>query len=315
MTTLLLMVIFPASGVSRSQKTEKPIVRDNYLYYFDDSSFITVADRILPNVRSRLGALIGDTLPYKPAIYIVDDLNYFNKLIGGKFPDWGAAAAFPERKLIAIKSPTRFNINRSLEELLAHEYAHLVTSHTSGFHSPPRWLDEGLSMFVSMEWSWSDNLAMSKAAVFGQYVSFEEIERVNRFSEGKAHVAYAQSYLAVTFLIDNYTKNAVRVFLNEVALGKSPEIALYVATGSTPEEFEGDFRAHLNGRFNVLSLFMDTIFFWLGLAIIAIVGALLKFRKRRQYYRKWEQEERIHSTDFDYGDVENPEQLDDDDEP
>ena len=100
---------------------------------------------------------------------------------------------FPERELIAIKSPDKFSTGHSLEELLAHEYTHLVLAYRTGFYKAPRWFAEGLSMYVSMEWGWSNNLSMSRAAVFGQLVSLEDIEKVNRFGEGKAQVAYAES--------------------------------------------------------------------------------------------------------------------------
>lgn len=307
----LLVAASSVFGAGRDRTDESPVSAEHF-DYIGNPTFLPVVTHAVERVRERLATLVDDTLPYKPSIYIADDPARFKELIGGRFPDWGAAAAFPERKLIAIKSPETFNINRSLEELLAHEYAHLVTAHAAGFHTAPRWLEEGLSMYVSMEWSWSDNLAMSKAAVFGQHISLRDIEQVNRFGEGKAHVAYAEAYLAITYLIDNYTDRAIRVLLSETASGSSAEKALYEATGSSYDEFEADFRAHLNNRFNVLSLFMDTIFFWLALAVILIIGAFLKFRKRREYYRKWEQEERLHSTDFDYGDPDRPEEIDDD---
>jgi len=43
-----------------------------------------------------------------------------------------------------------------------------------------------------------------------------------------------------------------------------------------------------------------------------IIGFFLALRRRRQYYRKWEEEERLASTDFDYGDPDEPERPDDD---
>jgi hypothetical protein len=52
---------------------------------------------------------------------------------------------------------------------------------------------------------------------------------------------------------------------------------------------------------------------WLfvALAVVVVIGAFLRFRRRRQYYRRWEEEENLHSTDFDYGDPDNPEATDD----
>ena len=59
---------------------------------------------------------------------------------------------------------------------------------------------------------------------------------------------------------------------------------------------------------------MDTIYFWLALALIVIIGGAMNFKKRRRYYEQFEEDEKLHSTDFDYGDSDNPEQIDDEDE-
>ncbi|UCE24288.1 MAG: hypothetical protein JSU74_13520 [Candidatus Zixiibacteriota bacterium] len=314
-TVVALTLLSPASNETLANSRPEPIYRDHFAYYSDNASYVDRVERVIGRTRERLLNLLRDSLDYRPSVYIVSDQSRFNDLIGGKFPDWGAAAAFPERRLVAVKSPAEFNLNRSLDELLAHEYAHLVLARNTGLFSAPRWFDEGLAMLVSMEWSWSDNLAMSKAAVFGQLVDLSDIEKVNRFSEGKAHVAYAEAYLAVTFLIDTYDREAIGRFVETVARGGSAEEAIWAATGATGQEFEQDFRLHLNRRFNIISLFMDTIFFWLGLSVLVVIGGWLRFRKRRRYYRQWQEDEKLESTDFEYGDPEQPEHIDDDDEP
>jgi hypothetical protein len=309
---LLILVLTLVCAVEADEGAPEPIERAHFIYYLDNPRYASLIDTILNRTRTRLIQYLKDSLSYRPAVHIVEDLSRFEKLVGGYFPDWGAAAAAPARRLMAVKSPDRFNLNRSLRELLAHEYAHLALAHRCRLGTPPRWFDEGLAMMVSMEWSWSDNMAMSKGAVFGQLIPLKEIERVNRFSENKAHLAYAESYLAVKYLFDEYGVSAVNTFLDYVARGKSLDDALMAATGSDYDDFDAEYQATLLKRFNVLSLFMDTIYFWVALAIVVIIGGILSYRRRRQYYKDWEEHEKLHSTDFDYGDQDNPEQIDDD---
>jgi len=301
-------------GVGHPLDTE-PIERSNFVFYVNNQRYIDLADSVLNNVRILLKEMLVDTLPYKPSVYIIEDADSFKRLIRGRFPDWGAAVALPERRSIAIKSPDKFNIGKSLAELLAHEYAHLVVAHRSGFYSAPRWFDEGVAMLVSTEWSWSDNLAMSKAAIFGEFIPLRKIKQVNRFNQSQAGVAYAQSYLAVKYLLDQYGSNALNRFLDEIAKGSSVDNALIASSGSNYNEFEKEFHEYLTLHYNIATLFTDTMYFWLALAIIVVIGAALRYRKRRQYYKKWEQEERLQSTDFDYGDPNRPEKTDDEDEP
>ncbi|MEW5794978.1 MAG: hypothetical protein AB1772_01330 [Candidatus Zixiibacteriota bacterium] len=245
-------------------------------------------------------------------MYLAASEATFDSLIGGQFPDWGAAAAIPVRQRIVIKSPDSFRLNRPLRELLAHEYSHLALAYRTGLHAAPRWFDEGLAMVVSMEWSWSENLTLNLASVAGQFVPLEEINQVNRFDESKARLAYAQSYVAVQYLFDTYKIEGVNIFLDQLARGVPIDIAMMAATGSNYADFEEEIRVYLRQRFNLVGLMADTIYFWLALALILVIGFVLKILRRRKVYRRWEEEEKLASTDFDYGDPRRPEESDDD---
>lgn len=288
------------------------VEKNNFIYYYENQTLVERSDKILANARNRVINLLGDSLDYKPSIYLFDNIEEFNKLVAGNFPDWGAAAAIPERRLVAVKSPDKFNLSKDINELLTHEYAHLITAYKAGYKEVPRWLDEGLAMYISMEWSWSDNLAMSKAAVFGNLISISEIENVNRFNENKAQIAYAISYLSVEYLVDEYGSNAVNRVLKYLFEGNSIDNALNSAIGSNVYEFQSDLNDEFNKRFNIASLFMDTLFFWMFLALIVIVGFFINYRRRHKYFKKWDEQDNFQSNDFDYGDSENPEKSDDD---
>ncbi|MDF1544232.1 MAG: peptidase MA family metallohydrolase [bacterium] len=313
-TILCLVSLMVGAGVVATPPNipTPPIEREHFTYFLSNPSQIDLADSVLNLIRVRTTELLNTDLPYKPSVHVVDNADRFKQLTRGLIPDWGAAAAFPERKLIAIKSPDKFSVGRSLAELLAHEYAHLALDHRCGFNDPPRWVNEGSAMYLSTEWSWSNNLTMSRSAVFGQLVPLREIELVNRFESDKAQVAYAESYLAVQYFLDEYGVGSFNTMLDQIAQGKSFDAALAAGTGSNQAEFELEFSAFLEKRYNLVSLFMDTMLFWVGLALIVLIGTFLRYKKRRQYYKKWEEEEKYQSTDFDYGDADNPEQTDDD---
>ncbi len=305
---IFLSIISSNARVSNIQ----PIHKEYFDFYFTNTAYVESANKTLEGIRLRLIEMFKDSLDYKPKVYLIEDIKDFNRLTRGLLPDWGAAAAFPQRGLIAIKSPDKFNITKSLEELLIHEYAHLALAAKCGFYIPPKWLNEGVSMYVSMEWAWSNNLSMSRAAIFGQLLSLYEIEKMNRFSAGKANIAYSESYLAVKYFLDEYGINSFNILLRYIAQGEKLDKALSNSIGGNYKEFNEEFLQYVNKRYNIVSLFMDTSFFWIGLAIVVIIGSFIRYKKKRKYYKKWEEEEKFHSTDFDYGDSDNPEQIDDD---
>lgn len=308
---LLVLLVMAFSQQLEAERYE----RTHFVLQSSGYVDLDLVEATLNESRQRLIDLVRDSLTYRPVIQIAFSDQEFDSLIGGYFPDWGAAAAIPSRKQMIFKSPDRFNLSRSFTEMLTHEYVHLVLAERVAYRPLPRWFNEGLAMYVSTEWSWSDNLAMSQAAVFGKYLPLDEIDMVNRFTESKAHLAYAQSYLTVNYLFDAYGIKALNIFLDRLEAGDSIDSALRQSTGSDLKEFQVEVWTMFESRFNLVSLFMDTIYFWLALAIVLVVGGVMSFRKRQRYYEQWEKDEQLHSTDFDYGDPDDPEQTDDEDEP
>ncbi len=304
---VLLVALFGAVGNAETT----PITRGNFTYYFDVPQYIDQADSALHAAHTRLQTLLKSDLDFPSEVFLVSSNTTFDSLLGGQFPDWGAAAAIPALKRIVLRSPETSPVNRPFNELLSHEYSHLALDYRTGLHSAPRWFDEGLAMIVSMQWSWDDNLTLNLASVTGQFIPLNDIDLVNRFGESKARLAYGESYMAVQYFFDNYGVEGVNQFIDQVARGVSLDDALMASTGSNYRDFDEEIRVYLSQRFNLIGLVADTMYFWLGLAIIAIVGFVLKMRRRRQYYKKWEEEEKLASTDFDYGDPDDPEAPDD----
>ena len=309
---LFLVGLIMIAPIQARMPQPEPIEREHFTLYIDNPHLADRIDSVLILVRGRLARMLGDSMSYRPEVYVTDHENYFKHLVGGRFPDWGAAAAIPSRRMIVLKSPEKFNVQKPIEQLLAHELSHLALAERLRGFRAPRWFDEGLAMLVSTEWSWGDNLTMGRAAVFGSFVDLDDIEKPNRLGQSRAHQAYAQSYLAVKYMFDEYGSAQVRVFLDSLASGVKKDRALRAATGADSDEFQTELFESFKKRYNLTMLLMDTMFFWLGLAVLVVIIVIMRYNKRREYHKRWEQEEKLHSTDFDYGDPDNPEQVDDD---
>lgn len=283
-----------------------------YKYYGVTGQFQPEVERAVQDARTKLATILKDTLSYKPEIHIAGGREEFARLSGSTFPDWGAAAAKPFERQIILKSPAHFDVGKPLAELVRHEYAHLALADRVNGQWVPRWVDEGVAMYISAEWDWTDNLAMGRAVVFQSVLALHEIEKLNTFGEGKAQTAYAQSYLAVKYMLDRYGIESFNVMLDQFRRRAAVDQALTEAIGATYLEFEEEFHVFLTGRYNLISIFTDMYFLWIFLALVVIVGFALKTIRRHRYYKKWDEEEKYQSTDFDYGNPDRPEQTDDD---
>jgi hypothetical protein len=267
--------------------------------YADSSYRITV---------QRLVRLLGPIPDDSLHIYIVGTQHRFDSLSGSALPDWGAGVAMPWKRRIVIKSPRIMRGEKSLGELVAHETAHIFLSRRVGRYEVPRWMNEGLAMYFSAEWGWQDNLSLSLAAVLGQLISLPEIENLNRYSGRKAQLAYSQSYVAFTYFLDRYGQSGLRIFLDAIASGKDVQYAFVAATGADEKAFEAEFAEYVHHRYNFLTLMLDSNLLWVLLALILVVGFILARFRRKKKFKELEEYDKYHSTDFDYGEVEKPDE-------
>ena len=229
----------------QADDNSNPILRQHYDYFAANDQFVGQVDSAVVLARNELRKILGDTLHYRPKIYIEKNLEDFSRRIGSAMPDWGAAVAMPYRQMIVVKSPAHFRLGKSLYELIKHEYAHLALEDRLHHVEPPRWLNEGLAMYVAYEWGWGNNISLSQAVLFGSIVPLREIEKLNRFPSGRAQIAYAQSYIAIKYLLEQYGTESFNILLDNLKDGKSIDTALMASIGSDYNGFEKEYIIYL----------------------------------------------------------------------
>ncbi|NMC44683.1 MAG: hypothetical protein GYA46_12260, partial [candidate division Zixibacteria bacterium] len=198
--------------------------------------------------------------------------------------------------------------DKPLGELVAHEYGHIILESAVRYQDVPRWLNEGLAMYLSAEWSWDDNLSMARAVIGGGAIPLNDIEYLNRFNAAKAQVAYSESFLAFKYFLDTYGASSLRILLAEIASGRPIDAAMTAAIGADTDAFEREFSRFLQGRYNIVSFLFDSNLFWILLAMVVIVGFIFVRLRRRRRIEQLDDYEALHSTDFDYGETEKPDE-------
>lgn len=314
---------------------QTPITAERYSYqrevpggeYFANSAqWYQIVNTAIERAETRAQGVFGSYTLAKYSVFLVDSEEEFASFVGDGFPDWGGAVAIPSRNTIVLKSPAMSATDKPLDQLAAHEYAHLLIHHfTTRARSstgsmpvaqpPPRWLDEGLAMYLSSEWSAGDFLTISKAQLTGGFVPLASYDSLNLFGQGRAQVAYAQSYLAVKYLIDYYGAATLVDLLSELRSGKTESQALEKVLALDQAGFETELFGYMYEQFTLFGVLMGSTIFWLALAALVVIGAFQARKRKASRYAQWEEEEKLQSTDFDYGDPDNPEKIEDEDKP
>ncbi len=239
----------------------------------------------------QISAFLGDSLTALVTVYVVDSEEEFRPMLGGGFPDWGIGCAIPQRNVIVLKSPLHFSYSRPLSELVAHELAHIFLGNLAKGAALPRWLDEGFAMHQSREWRFGQDKAVAWAALTGSLLRLSEIESVNAFRQKKAQLAYTESFLAVSYLVDEYGEDVIKELVEHLANQTNIDLAFLKTVGFNYLTFQLEFDEFIETRYNWISLFGDTLPLWVGLAFLIVFLYLAKRRHAKKILKRWELEE------------------------
>lgn len=289
---LILCLTVPSLAVSTRVDIFKIQAPDEDL--LRRTSAVMVAARV--DLEKLLGSKIEDTIN----VFIADNRHDFDTATFGGVPDWGVGVAVASKRLIAVMSPAGQNYDQPFSEILRHELAHIALHYRTDGNRIPRFLNEGIAMLFAHQWGFNDELTLARAKLTGSYLSLTEIDEVNILKTGQAHIAYAQSYQAVKYIMDTFGPQTLAQILDGFRAGYDRDHVFQEVLGTDFAGFDKMFAVYLSNHYHWIMLFTDPNILWIGLALLFVVGFLLVRKRRKNVYKKWEEEEKLESTDFDY---------------
>jgi len=230
-------------------------------------------------------------------VIVAIDERKFKQVLGPAFPDWGAAAAIPERNLIVVKSPDHFPVGKSLDELLGHELGHLMLDNASGRLWLPRWFEEGFCQLISGEWRLAQDFLITRAVWGSGLIPLTALESVNSYGGAKASLAYAQSYLAISALVRDFGIEVLPDFLERYRENNNFYNAFFQATGYDYIEWVGDWQNKTAHRYRLLVYLFDPAVLLPLIALLFVILYLIKIYQVRKKRKRWELEERYRGDD------------------
>lgn len=134
--------------------------------------------------------------------------------------------------------------------VVPHELVHLVfdTAASNPYHFPPRWLNEGLAVYLTQGYDASDRAMVENAARDGSLISLAGLVGQFPTSAERFYLAYALSVSAVDFLVREYGQDALVSLVRSYADGRTDDEAFQAAIGTDVGGFEAAWLADLGAE-------------------------------------------------------------------
>ena len=210
-----------------------------------------------------------------------------------RMPVWAAAVAYPERNLIIIRSPKTVRGGRfDYRKIFIHEFTHIVLGRALQHQNVPTFLAEGIAMYESSEWQFSRTAAITKAVLTGRIIPLQELW--DKFPEDRddAELAYAESFMFVSFLISRYGRESFNRFIKNYAESGNLRHSLQTMTGTHLVTLEGEWIDYMKMRVSWIPLITSATTFWFMVTVIFIYGYCRKRRRSKTILVQWEEEEK-----------------------
>lgn len=293
MKVLLLCVwlSFAASVASASLPTGLPPgdwrqIQDNIFRIYHEPADEANAREALELLQKSIPTITHDLKLQPPdsiRIFIAPNKARFRYLTRG-LPDWTGGVAYPAHELIVVQSPKLYPNRGQFNVTLVHEMIHVLTDHRGPSHLP-KWLGEGLAMYLSGETMYKRRTPLARAVVLGKTHTLEDIESMLRFGPEDARVAYLQSIHFVDFLVENFGWDVLAEMIEGYRTGRDQDEIFLGATGRDMFDVEAAWHRNLKSSYKwwmIVEWFDLDMFIWTSAALfVVIIGGVTIYRRKK----------------------------------
>jgi len=299
--TCLVCLLLTLSATA-SAADYQTVENDRFVIRFvaGDSAIARELERESGEIRRKIIADIGVDFPEKTQIVISPSVEQFQKdQPGGQWlPLWAAGVAYPERNLIILRSPKSVKKGRvDMREIFIHEFTHVALGRALKGEEAPVWLSEGLAMYESREWNFSRHAVLTEAVLTGRLIPLRVLTLSFPAEEHAAELAYAQSFIFISFIINKIGRNAFHQFIMNYGRSGDLESSLRRAVGMDLDDLEKKWLSYLKLRTSWIPIIVSATTLWFLASLIFIYGYFRKKRIVRLKLRQWEEEERLQTTE------------------
>ncbi len=207
---------------------------------------LAIGERAVEETARRFGVTEKDPVDF--FIY-ADNEAFYDALGPGTRENVGGQANADIRTLFAHIGPGSID-DPWVENVVPHELIHLVfdTAVKNPYHFPPRWLNEGLAVYLSVGYEASDRSAVEAAAKATDLIPLDGLAGQFPTSASRFGLAYAESASAVDFLIRTHGEDTMVSLVRSYAEGRTDDEAFEEAIGMDVAAFNDAWLADLGAK-------------------------------------------------------------------
>ena len=215
-----------------------PLVRIHW--YEGDQAFarraLAVGEKGVQQAADLLG--VKETQPIDFYVYAAQ-APFYDALGPGTRENVGGEAHADIRTLFALIEPGAVN-DPWVGVVIPHELTHLVfdTAVRNPYHFPPRWLNEGLAVYLSEGYTTSWRAAVEGAISQGTLLSLAALDGQFPTTADGFMLAYGESVSAVDFFVRTYGKARLVSLIRSYAQGRTDDEAFSAAISLDVPGFE-----------------------------------------------------------------------------
>ncbi len=207
-------------------------------WYEGDDTFAQQALQMGEDGIAKASAFLGydETAPID--FYVYADQTPFYDALGPATRDNVGGEANPDtRTLFALIAPGDLSYASTV---VPHELTHVVFADITGnpYHDPPRWLNEGIAVYVSQGYDSSDKQLVAQAASDGSLMPLAALRGEFPTSQQGFYLAYAELVSAVDYFMRTYGQADLDRLVKTYGTGVSDDDAFKTAIGIDTEAFD-----------------------------------------------------------------------------
>jgi hypothetical protein len=217
-------------------------------WYEGDRAFGERALQIGERAVKETAELLGVTEEEPVDFFIYADQGAFYDALGpGTRENVGGQANADIRTMFAHIPPWSID-DPWVENVVPHELVHLVfdTAVRNPYHFPPRWLNEGLAVYLSVGYSADDRSAVERAAENGDLIPLDGLAGQFPTSAYKFGLAYSESVSSVDFFVRTHGRDSLIQLIRSYADGRTDDEAFTAAIGMNVAAFNEAWMADLD---------------------------------------------------------------------